>query len=197
VTTKCFDEFLANVNSPERLSFGMGGVGLPLVAGMVGSRLQGSAMNSKENALRKAGYDYGDTLWGTGEGWGQFSSVGTHIWRGHHQTIISIQMNAPGYAGIGGSGCYSNHIDLLRNDDDEEQLKDVEDHVGLSADPEEAVEEATYQLSKNTIDDNQGESYPRYDESDDKSKSSDDDDPEDDILSQVDDDLQMIDSDGE
>jgi len=32
-------------------------------------------MNSKENPLQKAGYDYGDTLWGTGEGWGYFSPV--------------------------------------------------------------------------------------------------------------------------
>jgi hypothetical protein len=34
-------------------------------------------MNSKENPLQKAGYDYGDTLWGTGEGWGCFSPVNT------------------------------------------------------------------------------------------------------------------------
>jgi hypothetical protein len=32
-------------------------------------------MNSKENLLQKAGYDYGDTLRGTGEGWGYFSPV--------------------------------------------------------------------------------------------------------------------------
>lgn len=32
-------------------------------------------MNSKDHPLRKAGYDYGDTLWGTGEGWGHFSPV--------------------------------------------------------------------------------------------------------------------------
>jgi hypothetical protein len=32
-------------------------------------------MNSKEHPLQRAGYDYGDTLWGTGEGWGYFSPV--------------------------------------------------------------------------------------------------------------------------
>jgi hypothetical protein len=33
-------------------------------------------MNSqRQNPLQKAGYDYGDTLWGTGEGWGYFSPV--------------------------------------------------------------------------------------------------------------------------
>ncbi len=31
--------------------------------------------NSKINPLKKAGYNYGDTLWGTGEGWGYFSPV--------------------------------------------------------------------------------------------------------------------------
>jgi hypothetical protein len=50
-------------------------IGIPLAAGFIGSRLQGHAMNSKENPLQEAGYDYGDTLWGTGEGWGHFSSV--------------------------------------------------------------------------------------------------------------------------
>ena len=33
-------------------------------------------------------------------------------------------MDVPGYAAIGGSGCYSNHIDLIRNEDDEQHLKD-------------------------------------------------------------------------
>lgn len=101
-------------------------------------------------------------------------------------------MDVPGYAGIGGSGCYSNHIDLLRNEDDEERLKDVEDRIGVSADDEEAVDQATYELSKNRLDDNE-ESYHRDDGSDDKSGSSDDNVEE--ILSQVEDDLQMIDSD--
>jgi hypothetical protein len=32
-------------------------------------------MNSKINPLKKAGYNYGNTLWGTGEGWGYFSPV--------------------------------------------------------------------------------------------------------------------------
>jgi len=32
-------------------------------------------MNVKENPLKKAGYDYGDTIRGTGEGWGYFSPV--------------------------------------------------------------------------------------------------------------------------
>lgn len=47
------------------------------MAGLVGSRLQGSAMHSKENPLHKAGYDYGDTLRGTGDGWGYVSPVNT------------------------------------------------------------------------------------------------------------------------
>ena len=50
-------------------------IGLPFAAGLIGARLQGHSMNSKENPLQKAGYDYGDTLWGTGEGWGPFTSV--------------------------------------------------------------------------------------------------------------------------
>ncbi len=45
------------------------------MAGLIGTRLQGHTMNSKENPLQKAGYDYGDTLRGTGEGWGCFSPV--------------------------------------------------------------------------------------------------------------------------
>lgn len=32
-------------------------------------------MNSKKNTLTKVGYDYGDTEWGTGDGWGYSSSV--------------------------------------------------------------------------------------------------------------------------
>jgi hypothetical protein len=36
-------------------------------------------MNSKDNPLRKAGYDYGDTLWGTGEGWGYWSPVNIQL----------------------------------------------------------------------------------------------------------------------
>jgi hypothetical protein len=32
-------------------------------------------MNTQEHPLQKAGYDYGDTLRGTGEGWGCFSPV--------------------------------------------------------------------------------------------------------------------------
>lgn len=52
---------------------------VPLAAGFVGSRLQGSAMNGKDNPLQKAGYNYGDTLWGTGEGWGYFSPVGVAL----------------------------------------------------------------------------------------------------------------------
>jgi len=34
-----------------------------------------SLENPKINPLKKAGYNYGDTLWGTGEGWGYFSPV--------------------------------------------------------------------------------------------------------------------------
>ncbi|UJR23232.1 hypothetical protein I4U23_026251 [Adineta vaga] len=167
------------VDSPKPLLFRASEMGIPLVAGFVGTRLQGHTMGSKENPLQKAGYDYGDTLWGTGEGWGNFSP-----------------MDVPGFAAIGGSGCYSNHIDLIRNDDDEERLKDVEDRVGELADSEEAVEEATYELSKNKVDDEE-ESYQRDDGSDEKSSSSSDNDEEDEIISQIEEDLQMIDSEDE
>lgn len=50
-------------------------LGLPLAAGLLATRLQGHTMNSKDHPLHKAGYDYGDTLRGTGEGWGYFSPV--------------------------------------------------------------------------------------------------------------------------
>ncbi|CAF1466197.1 unnamed protein product [Adineta ricciae] len=165
------------VTSSEPLVFQASEVAIPLAAGFIGSRLQGNAMNSKECPLKKAGYDYGDTLWGTGEGWGYFSPA-----------------DVPGFAAIGGSGCYSNHMDLIRNEDDEESLKYTEDNVDESAD----AEEATYELSKNRDNNDEEESDRRENESEGSSAPSDDenDDVEDEIISQIEEDLQMIDSDG-
>ncbi|CAF1102304.1 unnamed protein product [Rotaria sp. Silwood1] len=116
-------------------------VQLPLAAGLIGTHLQRQAMDSKKNPLQKAGYDYGDTEWGTGEGW-SYSSPST----------------VPGFAAIGGSGCYANHIDLIRTEEDEQQC---EDRVGETVDDDEAVKGATYELSKNQIDD-QEEEIPNY-----------------------------------
>lgn len=76
----------------------------------------------------------------------------------------TLQSTIPGYAGLGGSGCYANHIDLIRNDDDEEQLKKVEDQLDPGADDEEAVEAATYELSKHHIADEDGEERDRYED---------------------------------
>jgi len=164
------------INSSNPLILKTNAVGLPLVAGLIGTRLQGHTMNSKENPLKKAGYDYGDTLWGTGEGWGCFSPL-----------------EVPGFAGLGGSGCYSNHIDLIRNEEDEQRLKEVEDRIDERANDEEAVEEATYELSKNEIDDKEEEDSTNCheDESDEKVYENDPD------LEQIEEDLQMIDSDNE
>ncbi|CAF1305095.1 unnamed protein product [Adineta steineri] len=175
------------MNSPEPLVFRPSGIGIPLAAGLIGTNLQRHAMNSKPNPLQKAGYDYGDTLWGTGEGWGHFTSC-----------------DLPGYAGIGGSGCYSNHIDLIRNEDDEMKLKDVEERIGYTADAEEAVDEATYELSKHKYEKEEEEEGSDYhddhnesdnDESDDEK--SDKDDIEDELKSQLEEELHMIDSDHE
>lgn len=67
--------FLAEIRSPDRVLLSSNNLGLPLAAGLLATRLQGHTMNSKQHPLQKAGYDYGDTLWGTGEGWGYFSPV--------------------------------------------------------------------------------------------------------------------------
>lgn len=102
-------------------------------------------------------------------------------------------MEVPGFAAVGGSGCYSNHIDLIRNDEDEQRLKDIEDNMGVNADDEEAVEEATYELSKNQIDNDDDDDNNRKDE--DSSDSSDSDEDKDPDLEQIEEDLQMIDND--
>ena len=57
-------KYSAELQSPDRIAFKIDNMGLPLAAGLIGSRLQGHTMNSKEHPLQKAGYDYGDTLWG-------------------------------------------------------------------------------------------------------------------------------------
>jgi len=68
-------KFSAEINSSDPLILKTNAVGFPLVAGLIGTGLQGHTMNVKENPLKKAGYDYGDTIRGTGEGWGYFSPV--------------------------------------------------------------------------------------------------------------------------
>ncbi len=65
----------AEINSPDRIVLKADTIALPLAAGVIGSRLQAR----KEHPLQKAGYDYGDTLWGTGEGWGYFSGVSCQL----------------------------------------------------------------------------------------------------------------------
>jgi len=90
-------------------------------------------------------------------------------------------MDVPGYAAIGGSGCYSNHMDLIRNEDDEQQLRDVEDHLNETANDEEPIEETTYEVSKNEINDK--EDSPNYNYNAD--------------LAEIEEDLHMIDSDFE
>jgi len=157
----------SEINSPEPLMLKTESIGLPLIAGLVGSRLQGHTMDSKVNPLRKAGYDYGDGLWGTGEGWGYSSPL-----------II------PGFAAMGGSGCYADHLDLIR---DEQQ---VEDRIGETADDEGPI----YELSKNEIDDKreEREATNTYENDDKEDEIYQDDDPD---FSAIEDDLKMIDSD--
>lgn len=70
------NESSTSIDENETMKINVNSIGLPLAAGLVASRLQGHTMNSKDNPLRRAGYDYGDTLWGTGEGWGYFQPVG-------------------------------------------------------------------------------------------------------------------------
>ncbi len=81
--------FSAEIHSPDRIALKTGAAGLPLVAGLIGSRLQGHTMHSKEHPLQKVGYNYGDTLWGTGEGWGYCSGVSELIMK---KKIIMINM---------------------------------------------------------------------------------------------------------
>ena len=109
-------------------------------------------------------------------------------------TAVYLKMDVPGFAAVGGSGCYSNHMDLIRNEDDEESLKYSEDNVDESAD----VEGATCESSENGDINDEEKSDHRENESEESSASSGDenDDVEDEIISQIEEDLQMIDSDG-
>ena len=109
-------------------------------------------------------------------------------------------MEVPGYAGLGGSGCYSNHIDLIRNEDDERHLKDAEEDLGTAATDEEAVEEATYELSKNQIENGEEEengtsSYCHEEEK--ESDGEEDNNSEDEIIEELEEDMRMIDHDAE
>lgn len=166
----------------EAITVKASSVRLPLAAALLGTRLQGHSMNSKASPLQKAGYDYGDTLRGTGEGWGHFSMLST-----------------PGYAGLGGSGCYSNHIDLIRTEDDEPRLKDVEDRIDENMNDEDVVAEATYELSKKKYaggDDDEDTPSNHEDESDEREEPDErsDEEEEEEDHRDIDEDLQMIDS---
>ena len=66
---------LASSHLSETITVKTSSVQLPLAAALLGARLQGHSMDSKVSPLQKAGYDYGDTLRGTGEGWGHFTTV--------------------------------------------------------------------------------------------------------------------------
>ncbi|CAF1225141.1 unnamed protein product [Rotaria sordida] len=148
-------------------------VKLPLSAGLIGAHILGQTMNSKQNPLQKAGYDYGNAEWGTGEGWGYSSP-----------SIV------PGFAAIGGSGSHSTHIDLIRTEEDEQQF---EDRIGETVGDDEAVEQATYELSKNEIDDQENEEIPNYrNDNDDIEQNYNNDDQE---YSDMEKDFKMIDSD--
>jgi len=147
-----------------------GSIGFPLAAGLIATRLQGHTMNTQHNSLAKAGYDYGETTWGTGEGWGHFPYV-----------------TVPGYAGLGGSGCLSNHIDLIRNENDEQRLKAVEEQTGGIIDDEVAVEVAKYELNKES--DDEDETTKSYHEN----KKDDSDDNEDSKFRQMKEQFGMID----
>ena len=105
----------------------------------------------------------------------------------------------PGYAGLGGSGCYSNHIDLIRNEDDEPRLKDVEDRIDENMDDEDVVAEATYELSKNKYaggdnDDDEDTPSNHEDESDEREEPDERREEEHHHHRDIDEDLQMIDS---
>ena len=101
----------------------------------------------------------------------------------------------PGYAGIGGSGCYSNHIDLIRNEDDERRLKDVEDRIDENLDDEDIVAEATYELSKNKYaNDDDDEDTPSNHENDSDEREEPNEREDEEEHRDIDEDLQMIDS---
>ena len=105
--------------------------------------------------------------------------------------IISFQTSAPGYAGNGGSSSYACHLDSILNRDDEQQIEEVEDRIDEPVDDED-IEQATYELSKNGIDDKkEEESIENYREDD--SEENYDDGNQD--FSQIEEDFKMIDSD--
>ena len=57
----------------------------------------------------------------------------------------------PGFAAIGGSGYYT---DLLRTEEEEQRLREAQACVNGILNDDESVEQATYELSKNEIEDN-------------------------------------------
>jgi len=113
------------LGSPSLLSSDMA---LPLAAGLFSTFSQGHTMNSQHkqqqplspntagnttistNPLSTIGYDLDESMYGLGDAWGHLPYCGL-----------------PGFAGLGGGGCYSNHIDLLRTDEDAIKLKEIED----------------------------------------------------------------------
>lgn len=78
-------------------------------------------------------------------------------------------------------------------------MKDAEDDLGTAATDEDAVEQATYELSKNQIDDNEEEngtsSYYREEEN--ESDHQEDNNFDDDAVEEFEEDLAMIDHDAE
>ena len=76
---------------------------------------------------------------------------------------------------------------MIRNDEDEEPLKKAEDQLDPGADDEEAVEAATYELSKHHIADEDGEERDR-DEDEESERG------EDTELESIKEDLHMIDA---
>lgn len=175
-------ESVSEVNSP--VTGGANGVilesdsvGLPIAAGLLATRLQGHTMDSKGNPLKKAGYDFGNTQWGTGAGWGYLPPE-----------------EVPGFAAIGGSGYYA---DLVRTEEEEQRLRESEACVNEIANDDESVEQATYELSKNEIDDDdegEGNSIHEQENVDDENENVNDDEDQGEV-EEIEDEMQMIDSD--
>lgn len=131
----------------QAIEIGAKSVALPLVAGLVGNCLQKKAMNAKRNPLQRYGYDYGDTLWGTGVGWGHFSPLATHEYTAHVNGIT-----------------YPERIELELQEQLEQEVEEqneIEERNEENEDLEENIEEAVYELG---IDDNDNEEVQQNDQ---------------------------------
>ena len=180
------------------MKINVGSVGLPLAAGLVASRLQGHTMAAKDHPLQRAGYDYGDTLWGTGEGWGYFSPVRCMIIELVHELftsfIFSLQEIVPGFAALGG-GLASDTTYAIQ------KAIDIQEEQNL------ADEEATYELPKNEVEETaEGVLIDHRDDDDDDNGERKNDEEEEESGGEYDDEaggediedeLRMIDSDGD